>query len=248
MEKLVKRLRAVAALIPPGKKVADIGTDHAMLPIFLIQSETAAGVIASDINKGPFQRAKTIVHLQGLEDFIDIRLGNGLKVLEPGEVQVIVISGLGGFTIVDIFNECPQVLEKVETLVLSPATHESEVRRWLKEKGWQIKDEDLVEDQNRIYQIIQACPNGNHRQEEWTELEYDVGPIIIKKRHPLLKEYLERKLKKYEQAVNSLMNSQSLESAKKTRSLRNTMEELCKLIDLLPNARRNNNGNMSKGD
>ena len=233
MEKLPNRLKGVASLIPCGKTVADIGTDHALIPIYLVQSGIALKVIASDINKAPFRRARTIVRLHGLEDLIDMRMGDGLKILKPGEAETIVISGLGGLTIIDILNASPEVLEKAETLVLSPATHESEVRHWLKDKGWQLADEELVEDHDRIYQILQATPEGKRQDENWTELEYEVGPVILRKRHLLLKEYLSRKLKKYEKAVNNLRYSQSLQSAEKRKKILGLMEDIRKYMDLL---------------
>lgn len=239
MEKLPKRLKAVAAKVPPGKTVADIGTDHAMLPLYLVQSGISLRVIATDVNKGPFQKAKAVVRLQGLEDHIDIRLGNGLTVFEPGEAEVIVISGLGGFTIVDIFEQSPDTLKEVETLVLSPATHECEVRKWLTKNNWLITDEDLVKDQDRLYQIIVAvqdkaladCKLTTHQG--LTDLEYEVGPIIIGEKHPLLKEYLETKLKKYEKAVEGLQHSESAQSAAKIRSLLVSLEEIRGLIQSL---------------
>lgn len=230
MEKLPKRLQAVVSLIPPCKLVADIGTDHAKIPISLIQSGITSKVIASDIHQGPFQKAKAVICLQGLEEQIDLRLGNGLKVLQPGEAEVIVISGLGGFTIIDIFQESPEILETAETLVLSPASHEGDVRRWLREKGWGIEKEDLVEDQGRIYQIIQLANRGWVEEERWTELEYEVGPMIIREKHPLLKEYLQRKLKKYVQAVQGLNCSQSRESLEKAEALSDKIEEILQLL------------------
>jgi len=243
VEKLPKRLKAVAAKVPPGKTVADIGTDHAMLPIYLVQSGISPRVIATDINKGPFQKAKAVVRLQGLEDHIDIRLGNGLSVFQPGEAEVVVISGLGGFTIVDIFEQSPDILPKVETLVLSPATHEGEVRKWLTRNNWIITDEDLVKDQDRIYQIIVAeqnkaltdCRLTNLKQ--LTNLEYEIGPINIGEKHPLLKEYLGVKLQKYEKAIEGLQNSESAKSAAKIERLLVSIEEIRGLIQLLDEGR-----------
>lgn len=232
MEKLPKRLQAVVSLIPPGKRVADIGTDHALLPIYLVQSGTALSVIASDINEGPFQRARTIVGLQGLEDSIDVRLGSGLEILEPGEVDVIVISGLGGYTMVDIFNARPEVLEQVDTLVLSPASHEAEVRRWLLNNGWRLNDEELVMDQGKIYQVIGA-EHGSQEIQAFTDLEYEVGPINLRKRHLLLKEYLLQKSKKYEKVSNNLALSQSSQSLEKRAKFHTIIEEICSKLATL---------------
>lgn len=254
MERLPKRLKAVVSLIPPGKRVADIGTDHALLPIYLVKSGRDLGVIASEINQGPFLRAKENVRLQGLEEAIDVRLGNGLEILKPGEAEVIVISGLGGYTIVDIFNASSQVLEQVESLVLSPASHEAEVRRWLKDNGWQLNNEELVKDQGRIYQIIQAelmgLEPGLQGSQPVTELEYDVGPINLRKKHPLLKEYLLKKLKKYETAKKNLGLSQSIQSQEKAEKLRISIEEIRNQLAVLGSIQEDTqegvHGNMQK--
>lgn len=209
MDNLPRRLAAVSSLIPPGKVVADIGTDHGFLAVYLIKSGLAKKVIASDIHQGPFERARKYIHYEGLEDHIDVRLGGGLDVLSPGEVDVIVIAGLGGNTIVEILGKGLDLLADVETLVLNPATHESEVRQWLSKNGRRLMEEDLVEDQGKLYQVISASHGEQPEAEEWTWLDYEVGPLILRKRHPLLKEYLKRKLKKYEGAVNNLRQSNS---------------------------------------
>ena len=257
MERLPKRLKAVAAKIPPGKIVADIGTDHAKMPLYLVQSGQTSKVIATDINEGPFQRAKAIVGHQGLQDSIEVRLGNGLKALRPGEAQVLVVSGLGGYTIVDIFNASPEVLKEIETLVLSPATHEVEVRKWLRENNWEIIDEGIVEDQGKFYQVIvaQQLPGSNTErvlleqqhltdftresaggeaaETQWPYLSLEVGPINLREKHPLLKEYLGIKLKKYEKAVSCLRNSQSAQSAKRRKDFLCTIEEIKNYLELL---------------
>lgn len=209
MDTLPKRLAAVASLVPPGKAVADIGTDHGFLPVYLIKSGSAKKVIASDIRRGPFEKARKYIHFEGLEDYVDVRLGGGLDVLSPGEVEVVVIAGLGGNTIVEILEEGSGFLADVETLVLNPVTHQSEVRQWLSKNGWRLMEEDVVEDQGRLYQVISASPGAQPEAKEWGWLDYDVGPLILRKRHPLLKEYLKRKLKKYERAVNNLKQGNS---------------------------------------
>lgn len=235
MEKLPKRLKVLATMIPLGKTVADIGTDHAILPLNLIKSGIAVKVIASDINRGPFQKARAFVRFQEFEDYIDVRLGNGLKVLKPGEAEVVVISGLGGNTMVEILEASPEILDKAESLILNPATHPSEVRRWLQKNNWRLKDEKLVEDQGKLYQIISASRSeGIQLTQGLSEIEYEVGPIILRKSDPLLKEYLQQKLKKYEKAVYNLNLSQSRKSAEKRDRLLSSIDDIRKLLMSFP--------------
>lgn len=241
METLPKRLAAVAALIPSGKVVADIGTDHGFLPVFLVKKGIAPRVIASDIHRGPFQKALNYVHFEGLEENIEIRLGNGLDILSPGEAQVVVIAGLGGHTLVDILAAGSEVLQTVETLVLNPATHQNIVRQWLVTNGWCLMDEDLVEDQGRLYQIILTCQGQQPEAKNWTELQYDIGPIIVRKRHPLLKEYLERKLKKYEKAAGHIESSHSIQGRSRLEELKTAIDEVRGLYDFLSGGQENGN-------
>ena len=226
METLPKRLAAVASLIPPGKTVADIGTDHGYLPVFLINSGRSSKVIASDIHRGPFERARSYIRSQGLEESIDIRLGRGLQVLQPYEVQVAVIAGLGGETMVEIFAEGREIIASLEGLALNPVTHQSGVRRWLTGNGWRLEDENLVEDQGRLYQIIFACPGKQLESAGWSDLEYEIGPLILRKRHPLLKEYLGRKLKKYERVANNLQFSKSTQTVERLKKLTADIENV----------------------
>jgi tRNA (adenine22-N1)-methyltransferase len=149
-------LAALAAFVPQGARLADIGTDHAYLPIELIQDHIIVSAIAGDIHVGPYKAAKEHVEALGLEQKISVRLGNGMAVLSPGEVEVAVIAGMGGQTIIEILNNSIEVTKSLDRLILQPMVAAASVRRWLEENGWHLADERLVQDDGRLYEIVVA--------------------------------------------------------------------------------------------
>lgn len=154
--RLAGRLAALAAFVPQGARLADIGTDHAYLPIELIQDNIIVSAIAGDIHVGPYKAAKEHVEALGLEQKISVRLGNGMAVLSPREVEVAVIAGMGGQTIIEILNNSIEVTKSLDRLILQPMVAAASVRRWLGENGWYLADERLVLDDGRLYEVIVA--------------------------------------------------------------------------------------------
>lgn len=158
MMQLSKRLQAITTFIPRGSAVADIGSDHAMLPVYLLQQEIARKAVAGEVNEGPFQAARRQVAQAGLSERISVRLGDGLAVVSPGEVDVIVIAGMGGGTIVDILTEgeAQGKLEGISRLVLQPNIAERLVREWFITSGWKLSEELLLSEDGITYEILVA--------------------------------------------------------------------------------------------
>jgi tRNA (adenine22-N1)-methyltransferase len=189
---LSERLSRIASYVPGELVVADIGTDHALLPIYLVLQEIASHVIACDISSGPLESARANIYLYKLTEKIEIRQGDGLEPLNRGEADVIIISGMGGAKIRDILETSPDVLDGVVRIILQPQRGAGIVRRWLFDHDWEITDEDLVLENDNYYEIIIAEHTMNvgvfaidknlGRQEE--EL-LDVGPRLVEKKHPL---------------------------------------------------------------
>lgn len=156
MIQLSKRLTAVAERVLPGGVLADIGTDHAMLPTYLVQRGIVPRAIAGDIHAGPVQAALRQVEAAGLSDRISVRAGDGLAVLEPGEADTIAIAGMGGGTMTDILSAGASALEGVRRLVLQPNIGERLVREWLADHGWKLYAETLLEEEGLLYEVIAA--------------------------------------------------------------------------------------------
>ncbi|MNI06673.1 tRNA (adenine(22)-N(1))-methyltransferase [compost metagenome] len=154
--KLSKRLQMIADRVPSGSRLADIGSDHALLPTYLAQSGVITFAIAGEVNPGPLEAASRQVSEAGLSKVIEVRGGNGLAVLEPNEVDIITIAGMGGSLITTILNEGLDKLNGVKRLVLQPNVGEEHVRRWLDEQDWQLESEAILEEDGKIYEILTA--------------------------------------------------------------------------------------------
>ena len=166
------RLQTVASFVPDGAKLGDIGTDHAYLPIALYENHRISSAVAIDVHEGPYQSALAAVNGRNLEAIIDVRFGDGLRPLEPGEVNVLTFAGMGGRTMLDILSARPDVLNSVADLIMQPQGGEGAVRLALLEGGWRLKAERLVEEEDRIY-IIMAYS----KEEGWDLTE------LLKKEH-----------------------------------------------------------------
>lgn len=185
---LGKRLMAVREMLEPGGTVADIGTDHAHLLICLLQEEPAARGIGVEKNPGPCRAARAAVAAHGLGGRIEIRQGDGLAPLAPGEVDQIVIAGLGGPAMAGILGARPDVLDGCRNLVLQPQNDPGRVRHFLFGRGWRIARETLVRERGRLYPVICARP-GTGPDPSWQNTH--IGPDLLDKRPKYLVEYIE---------------------------------------------------------
>ncbi len=156
MNKLDKRLSCVASLVRPGSRLADIGTDHAYLPVWLVEQGICPSAIASDIGEGPLDSARRTVETAGMRDKIACRLGDGLTTVHPGEVEDVAIAGMGGETIAAILDAVTWVKDESIHLILQPMTRAEDLRRWLLHNGFSITSERLVRDKHRLYPVMAA--------------------------------------------------------------------------------------------
>lgn len=206
--KPTERITRIASYVPKGVVAADIGTDHALLPVFLIREGICPRVIASDLHPGPLEKARSNVLLFGLNSFIEVRQGDGLQSLEPGEADVIVIAGMGGAKITDILGAYPGVLKSVQRLVLQPQSGAGFLRRWLLKNSWSLMDEDLVLENGRFYEIIVAghCPSGSADPflAGVDNPLLDIGPRLVEKKHPLLVPFLHERINNMESVLKAL--------------------------------------------
>ena len=196
---LSERLRAVASLVTPGQTLADIGTDHAYVPIRLVLDSLIPRAIAMDVNEGPLARAKENILRMGLADRIEARLSDGFEALEEGEVQCAVIAGMGGALTIRILSAFPRKVRKLDQLILQPQSELYEVRKYLEENGFRITAEDMVFEDGKYYPMMQVVPeDGRNCREMQKEeklprrLSFLYGPCLLAQRHPVLKQYLKR--------------------------------------------------------
>ncbi|BEU87131.1 hypothetical protein TAMA11512_05950 [Selenomonas sp. TAMA-11512] len=181
--------------MPPGCRAADIGTDHAYLSIALAAAGQVTRMIAADKNEGPLEAAKRTVAEAGFEGRIELRLGDGLAVLRPGEVDTVILAGMGGELMAAILRARPEVVADLRTLILQPMADGEELRRCIYESGWHIDCEALAEADGRIYEILRAVPG---REKMPSAIELCLGPCILRERPPLLQAHIDAHLERLE--------------------------------------------------
>ncbi len=150
------RLRCVASMVRDGATLADIGTDHAYLPVYLLQQGVIRSAIAADIGEGPAASARRTVESAAFNDCIDVRVGDGLSVVAPDEVTDIVIAGMGGETIIHILSLAPWTKNEQLRLILQPMTKTVELRSWLFDNGFVMDEERVVCDAHHVYNVMCA--------------------------------------------------------------------------------------------
>ncbi|CAH0141642.1 tRNA (adenine(22)-N(1))-methyltransferase [Peribacillus sp. Bi96] len=199
-EKLSKRLEHVAIHIQKGSILADIGSDHAYLPCYAVNNGLCDHAIAGEVVEGPYQSARRQVAITGLEGKIEVRKGDGLEVLNPDEATCITICGMGGTLISSILESGKGKLGKAERLILQPNVGAANVRSWLIDNGWELCGEEVLEEDEKIYEILIAekgAPLRPYRANMQTGLMF--GPYLMEqfsdtfiKKWQLEKKHLER--------------------------------------------------------
>ncbi|APB36456.1 MAG: tRNA (adenine(22)-N(1))-methyltransferase TrmK [Heyndrickxia faecalis] len=200
--KLSRRLESVAAFIPAGTVLADIGSDHAYLPVFCVKGGSVTAAVAGEVAEGPYHSAQKQVEKAGLTGKISVRKGDGLEILAPGEAGCITIAGMGGALIASILDRGKAKLNGKETLILQPNTGSHIVRGWLAENGWAITGEDILEEDGKIYEIIAAEYAGRHVV--LTEAERLMGPVLIKNQNEAFRKKWRNEIEKWQSVLSHL--------------------------------------------
>ena len=216
---LTPRLQILADWVPQGARLADIGTDHGYLPVWLSVRGRIASAIASDLRKGPLEHAKETGRIYGAEH-IDYRLGNGLAGIQPEETDVIVIAGMGGENIASILEAAPWTAEGNHTLLLAPHTKAEELRRFLMDNGYKILREKLVYDRGTIYPVMEVMAG---------YMELSLGQLwggAKLKNDPLGDQYMIEKMIRLFGAVAGLTRSERPVDREKADHLRDVLTEL----------------------
>ena len=201
---LSKRLQAVADLVTPGLKVADIGTDHGYIPIWLMEHKKASFAVAMDINKGPLEKARENIRLHGLASYIETRLSDGMKNLKAGEAESVVIAGMGGGLVMKILEDVKGKSLGIREWILQPQSEIQKVRTYLRESGYCIVAEDMVLDEGKFYPMMKVIKG---EPELYSEAELCYGKILLKNRNKVLEEFLKKELDIKTEIRNRLQNS-----------------------------------------
>lgn len=205
--RLSNRLSALASLVSEGHRLADIGTDHGYIPIYLCQKNVIPSAIAMDIGKGPLQQATAHIKQQGLSDRIETRLSDGLTALQPGEADTILIAGMGGGLVMKILSQGTHALTGSEELILQPQSEITQVRAYLRIHGFRILEEEMILEDGKYYPMMKVVQGAQPDLREETlqvQVEDAFGPVLLQKKHPVLQEWLQRELKTVDTVCHQL--------------------------------------------
>jgi tRNA (adenine22-N1)-methyltransferase len=204
-EKLSDRLQTVVDFIPDGYSIADIGSDHAYLPCYTVKKGITPFAIAGEVVEGPYQSALSQVREEQLTEKISVRKGNGLEVIHPGEVDCVTIAGMGGSLISNILEEGKEKLVNVKRLILQPNISAISIRQWLIQNEWELKDEEILEEDGKIYEVLVAergLPEEPYKTDREKALLF--GPYLMRRKdYVFSKKWLEDK-KNWENILTKL--------------------------------------------
>ncbi|MDR0846388.1 MAG: tRNA (adenine(22)-N(1))-methyltransferase TrmK [Lactobacillales bacterium] len=205
---LSKRLARVADFVPINARLADIGSDHAYLPVALMLEEKIEFAVAGEVVKGPFESARKNVALNGLSEKITVRLASGLAAIEPqDEINTITICGMGGTLIAEILAAGDPNKAR---LILQPNVAGENVRTWLNQNNYKIIAEDILEENEKIYEIIVAeCG-----EQKLSEKEIEFGPFLLQEKNKIFIKKYEHEIIKNERVLANLKNVKNIEKIK----------------------------------
>jgi tRNA (adenine22-N1)-methyltransferase len=194
--RLSPRLQKIADMVK-HPTLLDVGSDHAYLPIYLLKMGRISFALATDIAKGPLGRGRLNADKAGFGDKIDFLLADGLSGIEAGAYETCVIAGMGGENIISILRDNPKAAKNFKQLILSPQRNAPDVRRFLHEEGYEINDEAMVADGGKFYNILECVADMRTRNARpYSQTDYTFGQILIEQKSPVLKEYLQKEIKK----------------------------------------------------
>ena len=223
VKNISKRLGKVASFVPQGAKILDVGSDHAYLPIYLMQQRRIVSAIAGEVVEGPYQSAVTNVADNQMSDKISVRLANGLAAFDAeDQIDVIVIAGMGGGLIADILDNGSAKLASVKRLILQPNNREDELRRWLCSHNFQIIEEAIVEENGKFYEIMIAEQGHqvlNAEQERF-------GPYLMREQSAVFLDKWQREVDKLEKALAKIPEKNLTERSAMSQRIKQIKEVL----------------------
>ncbi len=221
---LSERLSSVASMVTAGNCLADVGTDHGYVPIYLYERNIISRAIAMDVNIGPLQRAALHIAESGMKERIETRLSDGLTALKAGEADSIVIAGMGGPLMLRILSAYPEVTASAKELILQPQSEIAEVRIWLYEQGYEIIEEHMVFEDGKYYPMFKAVKNPE--AEKLTDLEYKFGRLEVLAEPTVLKSYIERELANKQTILEKLKEESTEKSRDRAKEIQALITEL----------------------
>lgn len=237
MIELSKRMQSVADMIQPCDAVGDIGCDHAFVSIYLVEQRRAKRVIASDVRRGPIAIAKRNIEAMNLSDQIEIRMGDGLDTIVPGEVNAVVLAGMGGMLMIDILERGEEVVTRCDQLVLQPQSDIEKVRRYLAEKGYHLADEQMLIDAGKYYNLLDVRVHEMVQKDEYDcskladDWCYMYGGSLLRKKDPVLRSWLVKRRDTTAGLINSLSGKNTENAAKRLKTVKAEQKTICAVLE-----------------
>ncbi|MFD0943569.1 tRNA (adenine(22)-N(1))-methyltransferase [Savagea faecisuis] len=208
MMELSKRLQYVASYVPEGVRLADIGSDHAYLPCYLMERGQIEHAVAGEVVKGPFESAERNVREHGFSDKIDVRLANGLQAIhEEDAIHTVTIAGMGGPLIAQILESGEKHLATVERIIAQPNIHARPIREWAVSNNWKLIDEAIMKEDGKIYEIL-VLERG---EATYSEDELQFGPYLMREQSEVFIEKWQREAEAKRNILQALQKAQKTE-------------------------------------
>lgn len=224
MFQLDPRLQLCADFVRPNTRLADIGTDHAYLPVWLVSNGVCPCAVAVDVREGPLERARENVTRYGMEEKIRLSLSSGLTALGPEDADDIVIAGMGGELMADIIAQAPWLRDRGKHLILQPMTTAKELRIWLRENGFALLREECVRSEGKVYSVMLAAFDPEQAKSHAGELYPYIGLLTGKTGEE--REYIQKVMHRLQKKLQGCLHRQEEAGAEELRRLLLQLEKM----------------------
>ena len=238
---LSKRLQMLAEMVTPGNRVADVGCDHGFLSIYLVQKAISPHVLAMDVRRGPLAAAEEHVESSGLSPYIETRLSDGMCGMGDGEAETIACAGMGGRLMLRILEEGREKVRLMKEMILQPQSELQEVRKYLRSRGHTVAEERMVLEAGKYYPVMRVLPSGRtegqtgradeEKNEVRLRIEDKYGPVLLRKKDPVLQDFLQKEKRICRQILEGLQAGGSRQESRRKEILER-MEDIERALRL----------------
>lgn len=238
---LSDRLQAVAGLVTAGNVACDVGCDHGFVSIYLAERGISPRVIAMDVNRGPLQTARGHIGEYGLAELIETRLSDGVEALAAGEADTLICAGMGGRLMLRILEEGREKVRLMKEMILQPQSELQEVRKYLRSRGHTVAEERMVLEAGKYYPVMRVLPSGRtegqtgradeEKNEVRLRIEDKYGPVLLRKKDPVLQDFLQKEKRICRQILEGLQAGGSRQESRRKEILER-MEDIERALRL----------------
>lgn len=213
-------------MVTKGNRLVDVGCDHGYLPVSLILEHKIPSAIAADVRKGPLSRAQEHIAAYGLSEYIETRLSDGLEKISNKEGDTLVIAGMGGPLMERILTNGVPVIPGFQEMILQPQSDIPRFRIFLRGCGWEIIEEEMVFEDGKYYFLMKADPHASKDLPQWTQEDYAYGKLLLERRHPLLRQFLERELRIRTEILAQISDAKEERTRKRKAEVEAEMQQI----------------------